>query len=109
MTSATANEFQLINDTYVLDLNDSSFNITDSRVLEIIVCNLIKENHVEKIAFNMTNVNYMNTAALGTLLTIYNICQKEDIEFKVYNLTEFIQELFVTTHVIDVIKAVKSI
>lgn len=97
-------EFRIENNTYVLDIVDYMFDLESSVLIENKCKELLKQTKVEKLILNLENISYMTTAGIGTLLSIYHICNQAKTEFEIANLSDFIKELLQSTHVLKVIK-----
>lgn len=68
----------------------------ESAALRALVSNLLSEGH-KKILFNLGDVNYIDSAGLGYLISAFANVRKQKGELKLLNLTKNVQDLMQIT------------
>lgn len=79
----------IINNNFLIFNIEEKFNIEDVNDFEIHFSNIVKENNqCNVIAFNMSNMAYIDSSALGAVIKFMNIIKSDGKEFFIYNLSE---------------------
>src|SRR5258707_13732430 len=73
----------------------------ESAALRDLVCNLLDKGH-RQILFNLADVNYIDSAGLGHLVSAFTSVRKQEGELKLLNLTNKIHDLMQITRLYTV-------
>lgn len=101
MKTTTAKSFSinLVNNTYIINILDNSFDFQNSQAVIAACSELIEGNNVERIALNFENVNYITTSGIGSLLNVYSSAARNYTKFVIYNVNFDVQDILTSTMV----------
>jgi anti-sigma B factor antagonist len=68
----------------------------ESAALRDLVCNLLDKGH-RQILFNLADVNYIDSAGLGSLVSAFTSVRKQNGELKLLNLTNKVHDVLQIT------------
>jgi anti-anti-sigma factor len=89
--------------TCLIEIFEPRFDLKASQPLEKNFRELLETENICKVAINFEKVKYMTTSGIGTILSIYHLCSKSELELIIYNLNDELKELLDTTMVSEVI------
>lgn len=66
-------------------------------------------SHARKIVLDLSGVNFMDSAGIGTLALLYSSAQKENVEFKIAAPSSFVRDLLDLTRLDSVLEIHPSV
>jgi len=85
-----------VRDVTVVDISGRIVLGEESAALRELVCDLLSKEH-RKILFNLAQVNYIDSAGLGSLVAAFTSVRKQTGELKLLNLTNKVQDVMQIT------------
>jgi len=80
----------------VVDISGRIVLGEESAALRELVCDLLNKGH-RKILFNLAQVNYIDSACLGSLVGSFTSVRKQNGELKLLNLTSKVRDVMQIT------------
>jgi len=80
----------------VVDISGRIVLGEESAALRELVCDLLNKGH-RKILFNLAQVNYIDSAGLGSLVGSFTSVRKQNGELKLLNLTSKVRDVMQIT------------
>jgi len=80
----------------VVDISGRIVLGEESAALRELVCDLLNKEH-RKILFNLAQVNYIDSAGLGSLVGSFTSVRKQNGELKLLNLTSKVRDVMQIT------------
>ena len=80
----------------VVDISGRIVLGEESAALRQLVCDLLNKEH-RKILFNLAQVNYIDSAGLGSLVGSFTSVRKQNGELKLLNLTSKVRDVMQIT------------
>ena len=84
------------NDTALVTLS-GDIDATTAPIVTSEVKEILKENNIKNLIFNLADVRYLSSAGLRSFVEVQNICLNKEIDFKSIELSEKVYRLFKVT------------
>jgi anti-sigma B factor antagonist len=90
-----------VGDVTIVDISGRIVLGEESAALRDLVCDLLRKGH-KNILFNLGDVNYIDSAGLGHLVSAFTSVRKREGELKLLNLTNKVHDVMQITRLYTV-------